>query len=166
MGNAYNTIIAELKEAFAPFDAKVLEDSKRWAAGRVAALAEFRASDEYQALRGNSSAKYEKLFAIAGGKTWFNVFDGRDNADIEAYITKNYAYIAAKHIASFANKLEKAGVTSVLSSYFHHSSDGFNGVFVVDTDAGQKIVTMDVIAAGGYNIQCMHLPALACAGQG
>lgn len=158
----YGKIITELTEAFAPFDAKVLEGSKLWAAGRVAALAEFRASDDYQALRGtqNTYARYERLFAIAGGKTWFNVFDGRDNAGIEAYVIKNCANVAAKRITSIANKLEKAGVTSVISSEFQYSHDGFDGVFVVETDAGRKVVTVNTVAAGGYNIQCLHLRVL------
>ncbi len=158
--NATAAIIAKLNEVFADMDAKVLEQSKEWAKGRAQAIRDFKASDEYKELRGNAWALYGKLHAIAGGKTWYNVFNGNSAAIIEEFVTKNCAAIAAKRNASIAKKLEKAGVTEVVSEEFHHTNDGFNGVFVVETNAGRKTVRVETIYAGGYNIQCLHLRVL------
>jgi len=158
--NATAAIIAKLNEVFAPMDAKVLEQSKEWAKGRAQAIRDFKASDEYQAIRRDAFALYAKLYAIAGGKTWYNVFNGNSAAIIEEFVTKNCAAIAAKRNANIANKLEKAGVTEVVSEEFHHTNDGFNGVFVVNTNAGRKSVRIETIYAGGYNVQCLHLRVL------
>ncbi len=71
-------------------------------------------------------------------------------------MTKNSKAIIEKRNAAIAKKLTQAGVTEVVSSSFDRTPDGFNGVFVVDTDNGRKTVTIQTIFAGGYNIQCFH----------
>ncbi|QIG67919.1 hypothetical protein EVC03_120 [Rhizobium phage RHph_Y5A] len=153
--NAVDQIIEALNEVFAPMDAEVLAGTKVWAAGRREAIkakkAEFTASRKWN---------YEELFAIAGGKTWYNVFDGRNTAMIEEFIEKNCAAIATKRNFAIAAKLQKAGVTEVVEKTFTHTTDGFDGVFVVMTDKGRKVVTVNTIRAGGYNIQCLHLRVL------
>ncbi len=158
--NATAAIVAKLNEVFAPMDVKVLAASQEWAKGRAQAIRDFKASDEYKELRGNAWALYDKLYAIAGGKTWYNVFNGNSAAGIEAFMVKNCAAIAEKRNANIAAKLAKAGVTEVVSEEFNRTNDGFNGVFVVNTNAGKKVVTIDTIYAGGYNIQCLHLRVL------
>ena len=135
----------------------MLEDTQAWAKRRVAAIAEFKRSEEFKTM---GTARYQKLFDIAGGKTWYNVFDGRNASMIEECVVKHCAAVAKKRNASIESKLIKAGVTEVISESFTHTNDGFNGVFVVNTDAGKKIVTIDTILAGGYNIQCLHLRVL------
>jgi hypothetical protein len=156
------TIIAKLNEVFAPLDAEVLESSQEWARGRVAALREYKASEAYAEIskKGAWGGMYTKLFAIAGGKTWYNVFTGNGSAWIENFVTKNCAAIVAKRNASIAKKLAAAGVTEVVSEKFMHTRDGFDGVFIVNTDNGTKRVSIDTIRAGGYNIQCLHLRVL------
>lgn len=157
---ATSQIIASLEEIFAPMDAEVLEASKAWAAGRVQALRDFKASEEYKTISRDPWKAYARLHAIAGGKTWYNVFMGRNAAMIDEFMVKNCAAIAANRNASITKKLEAAGVTEVVSQEYTRTSDGFNGVFVVNTDAGRKTVRVETIRAGGYNIQCLHLRVL------
>ena len=160
MNTSINQIMDRLGEVFAPMDSKVLEDSQTWAKGRVAALQEFKSSEEYKTLRRNQYAFYEKLHRIAGGKTWYNIFDGRNAEMIEELILKNHNATITKRNSSIAAKLTKAGVTEIISEEFGYTKDGFNGVFVVNTDAGKKRVKIETIYAGGYNIQCLHLRVL------
>ena len=153
-------IIDNLNQVFKKFDDEVLESSKKWAQERVAAIREFKMSDEAQHLRHNQYAYYTKLFALAGGKSWYNVFDSRSKSMIEEFMEKNHQNTIDKRNASIAKKLEKAGVTEVLSEEYVYTKDGFNGIFRVNTDAGVKRVSIDTIYAGGYNIQCLHLRVL------
>lgn len=155
-----HNLITKLNDAFAGMDAKVLEQTKVWAFDRRQAIKDFKVSEEYKSLRGNSWALYDELYNIAGGKTWYKVLNGNSASNIEAFVIKNCEAIKDKRNASIANKLEKAGVTDVISEEFHQSADGFNGVFKVNTDKGIKTVRISSIYAGGYNIQCLHLRVL------
>jgi hypothetical protein len=159
---AVTAIIKSLDEVFSPMDAEVLAATKVWAEERMAAVAAFRASDEakeYLARR-DSWGYYDRVFALAGGKSWYQALNGRNQAGREEVVTKNCAAIAAKRNAGIAKKLQAAGVTSVESTTYTRTTDGFDGTFVVLTDAGRKVVTVNTIRAGGYNIQCLHLRVL------
>lgn len=158
--NIADKIIVKLNEVFKKFDDAVLVDSKNWARGRVVAIQEFKRSEEADKLRYDSWGYYGKLFAIAGGKTWYNKFDGRTASMIDELMEKNHVGVINKRNASIASKLEKAGVNEVISEEFVHTNDGFNGVFVVNTDAWIKRVIIETIYAGGYNVQCLHLRVL------
>ena len=160
MTAAIAKITASLETIFAPMDAKVLVNAQEWAVGRVAALREFKASDEYDAIRRDAHKLYAKMFDICGGKTWYAVFNGTGSAYVSEFMTKNCAATAKKRNASITAKLVKAGVTEVVSENYTYTNDGFNGVFIVNTNAGSKRVTIDTIYAGGYNIQCLHLRVL------
>jgi hypothetical protein len=155
-------IIAKLTEVFAPYDAQVVEDTKKWAMERQAAINEFKKSEEYKILARKSGQweLYDKLFAMAGGKTWYNALWGRNATMIHNYVEKYCAAVANKRTASIAAKLTKAGVTEVVSESYVYTKDGFNGTYVVETNSGKKIVTIDTIIAGGYNIQCAHMRVL------
>lgn len=158
--NATDNIIANLNEAFMKFDVQTLEASKVWAQERCAAIREFKMSEEGESLRRDQYAYYNKLYALAGGKTWYNKFNGRSKDMINEVMEKNHEGIITKRNQSIAKKLEKAGVSEVVSSEFAHTIDGFNGTFVVNTNNGIKRVVIETILAGGYNIQCLHLRVL------
>lgn len=154
------TIMNKLADIFAPMDVEVLEATKLWAKGRVDALKAFKASDEYQELRRDAWSLYPRMFAICGGKVWYNIFNDRNEAMINEFVAKNCEAISIKRNASIASKLAKAGVSEVISEEFTRTKDGFNGVFVVNTNTGRKVVTINTVRAGGYNIQCLHLRVL------
>lgn len=153
-------IMTELTAIFAPLDAEVLAKSLVWIEERKVALEEFRNSDEYNAIRRDAYKLYDRYYAICGGKTWFKIISGSNAAMRAEFMTKNCAAIVEKRNASIASKLTKAEVIEVTETTYTHSNDGFNGVFVVNTNKGRKVVTIDTIRAGGYNIQCLHLRVL------
>ena len=152
-------IMNALAEVFAPMDVRVTAESIEWAKGRRAAIREFSANATREERR-DQWGYYGKLHALAGGKTWYNALNGRNDAMIEEFMTKNCAATAEARNANIAAKLAKAGVTEVTETTFTQTKDGFNGTFVVMTDAGRKVVTVNTIFAGGYNIQCLHLRVL------
>lgn len=155
MNDAIKSIIASLETLFAEQDAKIAADDLRWAMGRVAAIKEFKASEEYAELskKGAWGGMYPALFAIAGGKTWYAIFTKNNAAGIAAFMAKNSAAAAEKRTATIASKLLKAGVEQVESANVACTNDGFQGVFIIN---GNRRVTIDVIYAGGWNIQRAH----------
>jgi hypothetical protein len=155
-----STIIENLNAILAPFDAQVLESAKEDALRRRLALLEFKQSEEYQNGRKNAWEIYPKMFDIAGGKTWFSAINNATAEAVEVFVKKNCAAVIAKRNARIADKLKKSGVTEVLNEEFVRTADGLNGIFVVNTDKGQKRVVIEAIFAGGYNIQCAHIRIL------
>lgn len=154
--NAVEQIITDLNEVLKDLDAQQVIKAKEWAKARVAAIREFKASQLYQDMRRDSYKLYGHLHAIAGGKTWYGIFNGRNEAMINEFMEKNCAAIAAKRNASIAKKLAAFEVATVTGKEFTRTSDGFHGFFELTTDSGKRTVHIDTIYAGGYNIQCFH----------
>ncbi len=148
---AVETIMQQLSEVFAQRDVKLVEDTKTWASERLAALAVYLKSDERK-----SDRTYETRFAICGGKTWYGIIYGRSIEDRNQMIEKRCAAAQKKRNESITAKLIKAGVSEVTGTKFVHTNDGFHGYFHVETDKGSKLVEIETIFAGGYNIQCAH----------
>lgn len=160
MTNVIETIIADLNTILADFDAKNAEASREWAKGRKAAMAEFRAGHcvfkDGDKVRLDQHTFYQKLFALAGGKTWYNVFQGRNEAMVNEIMDKNSAAIVAKRNALIAKKLAGNGINSVEGFEPRFSEGAFNCIIYINTDLGLRRVEIETIVAGGYNIQCLH----------
>jgi hypothetical protein len=158
--SAINSIMAKLEEIFAEMDAKVLAGSQDWAKGRAEAVREFEANEENRKLRrSNVWGFYKQVHGLAGGKTWYAVVKQSEQVRSK-FVEKNCKATVDRRNASIAKKLLKAEVAEVLSNEFTWTKDGFNGIFRVNTDKGEKRVKIETIYAGGYNIQCLHLRVL------
>lgn len=160
--NAIVTIMSDLNKVFAPMDLEALEAIKTWATERVNALRDYLSSAEYRVDRSTMSISqvYAKKFSIAGGKGWYDVFEGRSIDMIQEVVVKHCNDIIKKRNLSITNKLIKANVTQVAESTYTYTNDGFNGCYVVETDSGKKVVRIETIVAGGYNVQCRHMRVL------
>ena len=156
--NAVEAMIAALETAFAPVDAAFVERQQAWAKARVEAVRAYDKSEEAAELR--RARRWNevqiKKFDLAGGKTWFNLLTGRSVAAVEEVVATNCANVIAARNAKIAVKLAALGAVEVKGSDFAYTADGFDGRFDVLTDAGLKIVRIETIMAGGYNIQCRH----------
>lgn len=153
--NAITTITQQLAPMFAEQDAQIEERDVQWALDRRAALIAFKKSPEYAALdaKGEWGGKYPAMFDLCGGKTWYNVVNGSSAAAVEEFARKNAKAVAAKRNAKIAAKLAKAGVEQITDASVGYCQDGFNGWWKVN---GDRIVSIQSILAGGYNIQRLH----------
>ena len=158
MNNTIKQIMSELEAKFAPFDQQVLESDIAFAKESFIRLQAAKA--EYAHLSHNSFAYYPKLFDAAGGKTMFHIIQYGVGKGTVEFLTKNAKARSEKRNLKIAKKLQDASVTSITETNYVSTSDGFNGVYRVDTDAGEKVILINTIYAGGYNIQQAHLRVL------
>lgn len=153
----FTAITEALAAVFADLDATFTAETVEWAKRRAQAVRDFKASDEGRALaRKDQWAYYDRLFGLAGGKSWYNLIGGGSDAMVAEAAAKNAARVIEARNARIAAKLEAAGITAVTGQNIARTKDGFDGFFNVKTDKGDQLVTVSTIYAGGYNIQCLH----------
>ena len=159
--NAQQEIINSLENIFSEMDAEYVAKQVAWALERKLAVREFEASDVYRGTRGEEFRKAKaQAYSIAGGKGWYDVFWGRSMDMIPEIVEKKCKKVIENRNASIAKKLAKAEVTEVYSNRISRTSDGFHGIFNVDTNLGPKHIEIETILAGGYNIQCLNVRTL------
>lgn len=158
--NPVQKIIGQIESLLADFDKKYLISlidsiTFRRAAGKSIQRSDFSTNGYGSA----SSRYYSAYFEAVGGKEWYELLQF-SNSVIEEKLTKKEAAKVKARNEKFAVKLKDAGVTSIENFETAYSQDGFNGVWKVDTNKGRKTVTLNVIFAGGYHIQCAHYRVL------
>lgn len=147
-----NTLIQQIAEALKSHDDQVLQSEIESIDERVKAMTVYKES----APSANQSKYYAGLYESAGGKTWYNIIDGRNRFMINEYLTKRHnASIEARN-AKIAKKFEKLEITEATKSDYEYSTGRFFGRWVIETNQGSKMVEIESILAGGYNIQCLH----------
>ena len=143
-------MIKALEIAFVEMDVENLEKQKIWAKARKEAVTEFKNSATLEEMRKHDY--YPRLFNIAGGKKWYDVFNGRNMQMIMKFVEKNCKAIANKRNVKIVKKLEDVGITEIGDLKFTRTHDGFRGIFKFENFT----VSIQTIVAGGYNIQCIH----------
>jgi hypothetical protein len=85
---------------------------------------------------------------------------GRSIEDAIEVGRKDAESVIKSRNVKIAKKLVEADITEVTDYQFARTADGFHGVFAVETSRGTKVVRIETILAGGYNIQCLHYRTL------
>ena len=142
----------QLDKAFSELNQLMLDRQTAWVIERRKALKE-----KIQELSGSRrgmeySTYYDAVYSAAGGKTWYNIINGRNEEMIREIVKKNVASLIQKRDAKIISALTKKGITELPEFDLTHTSDGYVGTFYV---VGHQ-VTIQIILAGGYNVQCLH----------
>jgi len=145
------TLVREITEVLKEYDAQVVAGLIASVPARrekVAAVRATKFTGQYA-----TTHKVYALIEAAGSKGWLEMLR---HGSINDMIAKTEEMKAAARNAKIAAKLNKAGISSITGFDSNRTADGFTGRWTVETDKGAKSVFIDVILAGGYNIQCLH----------
>lgn len=141
------SLIDQITSVLSPFDNENLQSEIDSITARRTSLKEFREANEHKS--GNAFGYYSGMFAAVGGKGWYELLTNYHNAAITEKLTK------ARN-TKIAKKFDALEITEVKQDQNNYADGGFFGTWVLETNKGRKIVQIEVILAGGYNIQCLH----------
>lgn len=147
-----NTLIQQIAEALKSHDDQVLQSEIDSIDERVKAMKAYKES----APSANQSKYYAGLYESVGGKTWYNIIDGRNRFMINEYLTKRHSASIEARNMKIAKKFEKLEITEATKSAYEYATGRFFGRWVIETNQGSKMVEIESILAGGYNIQSLH----------
>ena len=149
------TLFTQINAVLKPFDDANLQSEIGSIAVRKAAR------DAYQEANKNKAhdawAYYPGLFEAVGGKGWYELLTGNSRSMIVDKLTKKHNASVAARNTKIAKKFAALEISEVTTSETTYSDGGrFFGCWVLKTNKGKKLVEIEVILAGGYNIQCLH----------
>lgn len=150
------SLLDDLNRIFEKTDAEVLASTLKWAHDRRQALEVMKASEEYKKCR-DAWARHDMHMRVVGTKTMYAILS---SGNYEAAMTKAVQATAASRNKKIEAKLLKAGVESIPDNSRVVTNDGFQCIFYAETVTGRVRVEIQVIVAGGYNIQCRHVRVL------
>jgi len=156
-------LMKQIAEVLVDYDKQVLEGLVASIPARREALKAVRTrrgAGEFKGEYSSTQYAYAQIDA-AGGKGWMELLRGCSDGMIAEQLAKSEGAKAEARNAKLAAKLAKIEISNVAALESCRTHDGFNGRWSVETDKGTKHVFLNVILAGGYNIQCLHHRVLA-----
>ena len=154
---AVKQITTQLESLFAEFDQKVALGTIDHLELCFRTLTE--AKEEFKHLRNDVWSYYPKLYEASGGKGNYQLIQYGVSSHVKELVTKSEKCKVDKRNLRISKKLVDSGITAVVSTSVTHSTNGFNGVFEVETDKGPKKVVIETIFVWG-EIQCPHFRVL------
>jgi hypothetical protein len=146
------TLFTQINAVLKPFDDANLQSEIDSIDSRRNAWVDYKEANKASI----ATTYYSGLFAAVGGKGWYELLNGNSHSMIIEKLTKKHNATVAARNAKIAKKFDSLEINEVTTSESTYSNGNFFGTWVLNTNKGKKVIEIEVIVAGGYNIQCMH----------